>query len=75
MVPKFLRINGITRTDRHEMISRVKAAITERGGWILDFKLFSNVSVCINFELLIKNIEKLYSSLAETNLTLSAHSS
>jgi hypothetical protein len=56
------------------MISRVKEAISTGGGYILDFHMFSNASICINFEVPVGNIEKLYSSLTETSLHLSPES-
>jgi hypothetical protein len=74
MVSKSLQLNGVTRIDRHEMISRVKEAISRGGGYILDFHMFSNASICINFEVPAGNIEKLYSSLTETGLRLSQES-
>ncbi len=45
------------------MISRVKDAILRGGGYILDFHMFSNTAICINFEVSVGNIEKLSSSL------------
>lgn len=53
---KFLQLNATTRADRHQMIELGKDTITSSGGWILDFKLFSNVSICINFELPDHNV-------------------
>jgi hypothetical protein len=74
MIPKFLRLNGVTRTDRHDMISRVKEAISKGGGSIFDFHMFSNASICINFEVSAGNIEKLYSALTATGLRLNQES-
>lgn len=74
MSPKFLRLNGVTKIDRHDMISRVKEAISKGGGYIFDFHLFSNASICINFEVSAGNIEKLYSSLTATGLHLNQES-
>ena len=70
MIPNFLQLHGFTRIDRQEMISRVKEAISTGGGYILDFHMFSNASICINFEVPAGSIEKLYSSLTETSLHL-----
>lgn len=66
----FLRINGFTRENRHEMIWRVKNAVNEANGWITDFHQFSNVSLCINFEIEAGNVARLNESLRETNLIL-----
>lgn len=45
------------------MISSVKDAITQSGGWIVDFRMFSNVSISLNFEIPVTEIARLYSAL------------
>ena len=65
----FLRLNAITRLDRHLMISRVKVAISECGS-SLDFHLFSNRSICLNFELPVGKIDKLHDLLKAAGLRL-----
>lgn len=52
------------------MISRVKDAIQDGGGYILDFHMFSNAAICINFEVSVGNITSLYSALTATGLHL-----
>jgi hypothetical protein len=74
MNQKLLRLNGITRHDRHEMISRAKEAILRGGGFILDFHMFSNISICLNFEISGGKIEKLSEALKATGLQLSRES-
>lgn len=56
------------------MISRVKEAILEGGGYLLDFHLFSNTAICLNFEVSVGNIEKLAHLLTATNLRLNQES-
>ena len=74
MIPSFLQLSGVTRAGRHEMISRVREAILAGGGYVLDFHMFSNAAICINFEVPVGNIERLHSSLKETGLRLSRES-
>jgi hypothetical protein len=74
MVPKFIQLNGVTTIARHDMISRVKNAFLKGGGYILDFHMFSNISICINFEVPLGNIGALYSSRRETSLRLNQES-
>lgn len=74
MIPTFLRLNGITRRDRHEMIARVKEAILKGGGFITDFHMFSNLSICLNFELPTGKIESFYAALKTTGLGLTEES-
>lgn len=74
MIPSFLQLTGATRADRHEMISRVREAILEGGGYVTDFHMFSNAAICINFEAPAGSIRRLYSSLKRTGLRLSEES-
>jgi hypothetical protein len=56
------------------MISRVKEAILKGCGSVLDFHMFSNLSICLNFKLAVGKIEKLYDALKATGLRLSEES-
>jgi hypothetical protein len=67
--PRFLRINGLTRADRHRTIAALRDALTGSGGWVTDFKFFSNQSVCINFEIPPKNVAALDLRLDDASLT------
>jgi hypothetical protein len=71
---EILRISASTHAGRIEMTSRAERAINGSGGWILDFKQFSNISICINFEISVKNIERLHLALKATGLRLSLQS-
>jgi hypothetical protein len=70
MGPFFLQLHGMTRTDRHEMIDRVQEAIARAGGYILDFHLFSNIAICLHFEVSAGKIGAFHASLASTGLRL-----
>jgi hypothetical protein len=74
MTENFLRINGITRRDRHEMISRAKEAILRGGGFVVDFHMFSNLSICLNFEISTGKICDLFIALKSTELQLTEES-
>ena len=71
---RVLRINGTTKSNRNEVISRARNAITGSGGWILDAKLFSNVSINLSFEIPASRIESLRDALALIDLHLSTSS-
>jgi hypothetical protein len=75
MSSKFLRIIGSTKGDRNHIITVLRDLINESGGWILDFKLFSNISICINFEISARNVERLRLALSENNVQLNDESS
>src|SRR5688500_13341143 len=51
---------------RDESITVLRDLINESGGWILDFKLFSNISICINTE---RKSEKDANEAAKPNRT------
>lgn len=67
----FLQLSGSTIADRPQMISTLKEAISASGGWLMDFRLFSNLSVCLNFEIAAKDAHRLAALLKETKLSLS----
>ena len=74
MIPNFLQLKGVTKVTRHEMISGVREAILEGGGYILDFHMFSNAAICINFEVSVGSIGNFYTSLVSTGLGLDRES-
>jgi len=56
------------------MIHRVSEAINQAGAWIIDFHLYSNILICINFQVPIANLNRLAGTLQETGLQLSKES-
>lgn len=71
---QFLRLSGFTRADRIQMTNQVSEGINQAGAWIIDFHLYSNMLICINFEVPIANSAKLAALLQETGLHLSQES-
>jgi len=45
------RIEGRTREERHGITSAAADAVSEAGGYILDFRQFSNLAVVFTMEL------------------------
>ena len=70
MVSRFIKINGITRDDRQKVIGELNEAISKSGAWILNFKMFSNTSINLLFEMPIRNVHLLHLNLSETNVKL-----
>lgn len=68
---KFLRLNATTKASRHLMIEAAKDAIAASGGWILDFKQFSNLSATISFELPLENLMAFRDALSKIDLQVS----
>lgn len=69
-----LRLNAFTRVQRHQMIALIREALLKSGADILDAHFFSNISLCINFELHAEHFEQLQTALAGINLQLSTES-
>ena len=44
-------IQGKTHEDRHSVTSAASSAVSEAGGYVLDFKQFSNLAICLSIEL------------------------
>ena len=74
MTAQFLRINAVTRADRHQTIPLLRDAVSASGGWITDFHLFSNTSICINFEIPLRHAPRLRDSLKRLDLRLTTES-
>uniref|UniRef100_A0A832M3Q9 Uncharacterized protein n=1 Tax=Oscillatoriales cyanobacterium SpSt-402 TaxID=2282168 RepID=A0A832M3Q9_9CYAN len=71
---RFLRLDGFTRAERIGMTDRVSEAINQAGAWITDFHLYSNILICINFQVPITNLNRFAATLQETGLQLSQES-
>ena len=65
-----LRLIAFTREHRTDVIARVRDTFNACGGWITDFHEFSNVSLCLNFEIPAQNIVELCTALRAAGLDL-----
>lgn len=74
MRPHFLRVNALTRADRHATIPALRDAVGASGGWITDARFFSNTSVCLNFEMTARHVPEFRAALAGLRLSLSDES-
>lgn len=71
---QFLRLSGFTKAERLAMTQRVSEAINQSGAWITDFHLYSNVLICINFEVSLADLGRLAAMLQATDLHWSQES-
>lgn len=74
MFPKILRINGSTKQDRLQVIDELNKALTASGGWTLDYKMFSNASINILFEISLRDVSKLLLELKMINVRITDQS-
>ncbi len=74
MAPTFLRLNGITTVERHEMINRMKTAIDLGGAVLLDFHMFSNAMIVLNVEVPAGKVEHFATAVLATGLRLETRS-
>lgn len=56
--------------ERLDATDDAKEVITVSGGWITDYRMFSNRSICLQFEIASDGVMKLYNSLNQTRLHL-----
>ena len=69
-MPTFLTINVSTRAERNAITAQVKEALLASGGWVVDFHHFSNLSLCINFEIEPQHIGRLYEALTALDVRI-----
>jgi hypothetical protein len=58
-------IQGKTYEDRHSVTSAASEAVGEAGGYVLDYKQFSNLAICFTIELPTTGFAKLRKQLVE----------
>ena len=69
------RIHGKTREERHGITSAASDAVSEAGGYILDFKQFSNLAVVFTVELPLDGFGRLREKLSGLGVILEPPSS
>lgn len=67
---KTIRLTGYTRQERNLTISNLDEALVKAGGWILDYKMFSNKTIVIVFELNSLSMAVFYNELKGFGLKL-----
>jgi hypothetical protein len=63
-------LEGKTREDRHSVTTAASDAVGASGGYVLDYKQFSNLAVCFTIELPPDGFAKLRQKLTDLNVTL-----
>ncbi len=72
--PNLIHLNGFTRVERLTSVSRMRDAIIGSYGWIVGFQQFSNLSICLQFEIPIEHMPLLAESLLEAGVKFSTKS-
>jgi hypothetical protein len=63
-------MQGKTNEDRHRVTSAASDAVGDAGGYVLDYKQFSNLAICFTIELPATGFSKLRNKLAELKVIL-----
>ena len=63
-------MQGETREDRHCVTSSASKAVGDAGGYVLDFKQFSNLAICLTIELPPDGFVRLRRKLADLNVIM-----
>jgi len=74
LIPRFIKINGITKENRYAITGNINDAIHESGAWALDFKQYSNKSVVILFQIPVRDIGRLHAAVLGTGLKITEES-
>lgn len=74
MRPLRLQLNASTQQERHAMTKLMCDRIQEADGWILDTHSFSNLSLCLHFELPPAQLSTLLDTLEADGLRWTSQS-
>jgi hypothetical protein len=70
MSAPFLELHVLTRQPRTEAVTRLKEALIGAGGWVTDYREFSNKTVCINVEIDERHCGELLERLRQVECVL-----
>jgi len=65
-----LHLNGVTKEDQLTMTPRLDEAIRSAEGWVTGYQQFSDVSICITFEIDAVHVPRLREELLRAGLRL-----
>ena len=65
------RLYAITTLERHAVTQLVRRAISDSGGWITDFRKFSNLAVVLDLEITAARLPEMYAAIEATGIALS----
>ncbi|MCJ9429750.1 hypothetical protein [Kordiimonas marina] len=74
MRPKRLRLEGVTRQDRHQVIAAIGHAVTGAEGWVVDHTLFSNMAAAFQLALPAKQLPALAARMKDAGVRLDTES-
>ena len=69
-----IHLQGVTSGSRHLIIEAAREAITDAGGWIVDFHIFSNLALSLIFELDPDRLDRLLDHFEQIDIRLSDES-
>lgn len=70
MIPRSVNLAAITREDRHKMIDHTMKCINKCSAWIVNHTMYSNMAICINFQIEVGDVPKLIELLNTNGLNL-----
>ena len=71
MRPTPFLLSAVTRMERHAATQLARRAISDSGGWITDFRQFSNFAVVLDLEISTGRLAALYAAIEATGIALS----
>ncbi len=70
MRPSVLRLQGLTRKDRHQVTAAVGEVVSVAQGWIADHTLYSNIALTVTFSVPGKDLAVLRDGLLAAGVVL-----
>lgn len=74
MKPNNIKLAAITRANRHNIIDHTMTSINQCSAWIINHTMYSNMAICINFQIEVQDVPKLISLLNNDELILTEQS-
>lgn len=69
-----LRLTAFCRGSHTEVVGRARDALNSSGASILDFHMFSNAILCLNFEIAARRLPVLAEAIAHADIRLDQRS-
>ncbi|WP_346897972.1 hypothetical protein [uncultured Roseibium sp.] len=70
MRPRIVMLSGVTRENRHAVMSDLNDAILKTGGWVEGHTLFSNIATTFRLVLPVSALGRFGTAVSETGVAL-----
>lgn len=71
MLARPFRLHGVTSIERHTATQLARRAISDSGGWITNFRQYSNFAVVLDLEIAPEKLAGMYAAIEAAGIPLS----